>query len=151
MFVCFFSGFISYALLWDLRQLSDLSSSTELKKSLDIFWQRLERKRSKEYLVNLLVVKRKLWAIFLSRVQILKNGRHGEAGLKIKLKSARFYSPIFISLSIHVFVNKNCCPFKCFIELYFLSWLFVKISFLSCLSLCWLLFSVTHEHRMQEY
>ena len=43
---------------------------------------------------------------------------------------------VFIALSIHVFVNRKCCPFKCFIELYFLSWLFAKISFLSCLSLC---------------
>ena len=38
-------------------------------------------------------------------------------------------------------MNEDCCPFKCFIELYFLSWLFVKISFLL---LC-RLFSVVHE------
>ena len=46
--------------------------STELKKSLDIFCPRLERKQSKEYLVILLVVKRKLWKIFLPRVHLEK-------------------------------------------------------------------------------
>ena len=55
-----------------------------------------------------------------------KNSKHVKAGLKLKLKfkSARFYSWLRIfrdtSLSIHVFVNKNCCHFKCFFELYFL-------------------------------
>ena len=53
------------------------------------------------------------------------------------------------SLLIHVFVDKKCCSFKYFIELYFLSWLFAKIFFLSRLSLCQL-FSVVHEHRMQS-
>ena len=42
-------------------------------------------------------------------------------------------------------MNRNFCPCKCFIELYFLSSLFVKVSFLS---LC-RLFSVVHEHSMQ--
>ena len=37
--------------------------------------------------------------------------------------------------------------FKIFLELYFLSWLFIKISFLS---LCWL-FSVMQEHCMQYF
>ena len=83
-----------------------------------------------------------------------KNSKHVKAGLKLKLKfkSARFYSWLRIfrdtSLSIHVFVNKNCCHFKCFIEIIFLALNAVKIS---CLSLCELLFSVVHEHRMQEY
>ena len=58
-----------------------------------------------------------------------KNSKHVKAGVKLKLKfkSARFYSWLRIfrdtSLSIHVFVNKNCCHFKCFIELYFLPWM----------------------------
>ena len=50
-----------------------------------------------------------------------------------------FYSWLRIfrdtSLSILVFVNKSCCLLKFFIDLYVLSWLFIKISFLS---LCWL-------------
>ena len=37
-----------------------ISHSTQLKKSLDIFCPRLERKQSKEYLVILLVVNEKL-------------------------------------------------------------------------------------------
>ena len=44
-------------------------------------------------------------------------------------------------------MNKSCCLLKFFIELYFLSWLFIKISFLS---LCWL-FSVVNEHDMQYF
>ena len=42
---------------------------------------------------------------------------------------------------------KVVCLLKFFIELYFLSWLFIKISFLL---LCWL-FSVVHEHHMQYF
>ena len=44
---------------------------------------------------------------------ILKNSKHGEAGLKLKLKSAKFCSWLRIfwdtSLSLLVFVNDNCC------------------------------------------
>ena len=39
--------------------------SIRFKKPLDIFWPQIQRKRSEEYLVVILVVKRKLWAIFL--------------------------------------------------------------------------------------
>ena len=42
------------------------------KKSSDIFWPHIERKRSEEYLVITLAVKRKLWAIFLPRVHLEK-------------------------------------------------------------------------------
>ena len=43
-----------------LRLETVIGPSTELKKYLDIFWPRLERKRFEEYLVILLVVERKL-------------------------------------------------------------------------------------------
>ena len=143
--VCFFSGFMKSSIIYavTLRTVIRFETMiwpiTELKKSLDIFLLWLERKHSEEYLVILLVVKRKLWAIFLPRVYLEKIANTSK--LKLKFKSARFYSWLRIfrdtSLSIHVFVNKNCCHFKCFIELYFLPWMFVKIS---CLSLCELLF-----------
>ena len=56
--------------------------SKELKNFLDIFWPRLESKPSKQSLVILLVIKRKLWKIFLLEF-ILKNSEHGEAGVKL--------------------------------------------------------------------
>ena len=45
-------------------------SLQNFKKPLDIFWPLLntKEKRSQEYLVTILAVKRKLWAIFLPRV-----------------------------------------------------------------------------------
>ena len=46
--------------------------SKEFKKSLDIFWPRLEEKVLKNSLVILLFVKRKLWAIFLPEVHLAK-------------------------------------------------------------------------------
>ena len=130
MFV-FFSGFMKSSIIYavTLRTVIRFETMiwpiTELKKSLDIFLLWLERKHSEEYLVILLVVKRKLWAIFLPQVYLEKIANTSK--LKLKFKSARFYSWLRIfrdtSLSIHVFVNKNCCHFKCFIELYFLPWM----------------------------
>ena len=55
------------------------------QKPLDIFWTQIERKHSEEYLVLILAVKRKLWAIFLPRVY-LKNSKNQENGLKHKLE-----------------------------------------------------------------
>ena len=42
-------------------------------KGLHIFWPQIERKRSEEYLVIILAVNRKLWAIFLPWVHLDKN------------------------------------------------------------------------------
>ena len=49
-------------------------SLQNFKKPLDIFWPQLntKKKRSEEYLVTILAVKRKLWAIFLPRVHLEK-------------------------------------------------------------------------------
>ena len=125
--------------------------SMEFKTSLDIFWPRLEWKRFEEYLVILfrpIGCKKKPWALFLPLAVHLEKQQ-------TRRKSARFYLWLRIfrdtSLSIHVFVNRHSCPFKCFIRLnyiVFLSWLFVMIS---SLSLFRLLFSVIQEHRIQEY
>ena len=120
--------------------------NTQLKKSLDIFWPRLERKRLTEYKVILLVVKRKLWKIFLPRVHLEKQQTRPSRLKNFSLNLQGFihdsgFSGTGYSQIIHVFVNKYCCPFKCFIELHFLSWFFVKIFFLL---LCQL-FSVVHE------
>ena len=50
-------------------------------------------------------------------------------------------------MSIHVFVNKNCCPYKCFVELYFLT----VYQDLFLIALLVVTVSVVREHRMQEY
>ena len=46
------------------------NNSIRFKKPLDIFWPQIQRKGSEEYLVMILAVKRKLWAIFLPRVHL---------------------------------------------------------------------------------
>ena len=46
-----------------------------------MFWPQIERKLSEEYLVLILAVEGKPWAIFLPRVY-LKNSKYREAGLK---------------------------------------------------------------------
>ena len=46
-------------------------------------------------------------------------------------------------------MNENCCLCKCFIELYVFYWLLVvSLAILIALPL---MFSVVHEHRLQEY
>ena len=50
-------------------------SLQNFKKPLDIFWPKLntqKKKRFEEYLVTILAVKRKLWAIFMPRVHLEK-------------------------------------------------------------------------------
>ena len=56
-------------------------NSIRFKKPLDIFWPQIQRKGSEDYLVMILAVNRKLWAIFLPRVHLEKE-QHREAGLK---------------------------------------------------------------------
>ena len=74
--MCFFSVFWSRA--YDLCGLSlytsnDLNyNSIRFKKPLDIFWPQIQRKGSKDYLVMILAINRKLWAIFLPRVHLWK-------------------------------------------------------------------------------
>ena len=127
--------------------------STELKKSLDIFWPQLSERKRSEVLVILLVVKES-FERYSCLEFLLKNSKHCEAGLKLKLTELKvlFHGRIFkdTSLSIHVFVNKNVL-WSVSLNYISASWLFVKISFLS---LCRLLFSFScsmHKHRMQEY
>ena len=126
--------------------------STVLKKSWEIFWPRLsERKRVEEYLVVLLVVQES-FERYSCLEFILKNIKHCEAGLKLKLTELKvlFHDRIFLdtSLSIHVFVNKNVL------------WS-VSLNYISCLDCLSRSFSyrfadycsvwVVHKHRMQEY
>ena len=90
--VCFFSGFMKSSIIYavTLRTVIRFETMiwpiTELKKSVDIFLLWLERKHSEEYLVILLVVKRKLWAIFLPRVYLEKIANTSK--LKLKFKGA---------------------------------------------------------------
>ena len=59
-------------------------NSIRFKKPLDIFWPQIQRKCSEDYLVMILAVNRKLWAIFLPRVHLEKEQTPGSRGLKHK-------------------------------------------------------------------
>ena len=52
-------------------------NSIRFKKPLDIFWPQIQRKGSEDYLVMILAVNRKLWAIFLPRVHLEKEQTPG--------------------------------------------------------------------------
>ena len=52
-------------------------NSIRFKKSLDIFWPQIQTKGSEDYLVMILAVNRKLWAIFLPRVHLEKERTPG--------------------------------------------------------------------------
>ena len=79
--MCFFS--VSWSPAYGLCRLS-LYTNNELtynsirfKKPLDIFWPQIQRKGSEDYLVMILTVNRKLWAIFLPRVHLEKEQTPG--------------------------------------------------------------------------
>ena len=52
-------------------------NSIRFKKPLDIFWPQIQRKGSEDYLVMILAINRKLWAIFLPRVHLEKQQTPG--------------------------------------------------------------------------
>ena len=120
--------------------------STELKKSRH-FLTASQWKKTFWSLVILLVVKES-FERYSCLEFILKNSKHCEAGLKLKLNELKvlFHDRIFkdTSLSIHVFVNKNVL-WSVSLNYISVSWLFVKISFLS---LCRLLFSFSCSINM---
>ena len=67
---CVFFFSVSWSRAYGLRGLSLYTSndltydSIRFKKPLDIFWPQIQRKGSEDYLVMILAVNRKLWAIF---------------------------------------------------------------------------------------
>ena len=77
--MCVFFFSVSWSQVYGLCGLSlytsnDLTyNSISFKKPLDIFWPQIQRKGSEYYLVIILAVNRKLWAIFLPRVHLEKN------------------------------------------------------------------------------
>ena len=102
------------------------------------------RKKTEVWRINsaiLLDVKRvKALSDILASSWFWKNSKHHETGLKLNklylINLHNFYSWLRIFrdtlLPKLVFLNKSCGLLKCFIELYFfMSWLFVKTSFLS--------------------
>ena len=58
--------------------------SIRSKKLLDIFWPQIQGKGFEDYLVMILAVNRKLWAILLPRVHLEKEQTTPGAGLKHK-------------------------------------------------------------------
>ena len=73
--------------------------STELKKSLDIFWPRLSERKRSEVLVILLVVKESFERYSCLEFN-LKNSNHCEAW-NVSLLSVRFYSLTAFSEILH--------------------------------------------------
>ena len=79
--MCFFS--VSWSRAYGLCGLSlytsnDLTyNSIRFKKPLDIFWPQIQRKCSEDYLLMILAVNRKPWAIFLPRVHLEKEQTPG--------------------------------------------------------------------------
>ena len=119
-------------------------------RTLKAFRHFLTANREKTFWRVLVVKKESFQAIFLLRVHLEKVTNTWKQVYISKV----FYMTVRIfrntSLSTLVFVNNNCCLCKCFTELYFLSWLLV-VSFAIFLKSQCLLFSVVHEHRIQEY
>ena len=80
--VSFFSS-VSWSQVYGLCGLSlytsnDLTyNSIRFKKPLEIFWPQIQRKCSEDYLLMILAVNRKLWAIFLPRVHLVKEQTPG--------------------------------------------------------------------------
>ena len=66
--LCCLSLYTSYYLAYN---------SIRFKKPLGIFWPQIQRKGSEDYLVMILAVNRKLWAIFLPRVHLEKEQTPG--------------------------------------------------------------------------
>ena len=93
-----------------------LYKNSNFKSLLNILsTQMLERKRSEEYLVIILVVKRKLWAICLPWVDLAR----------FLYMSQDFQRHFTLNTVLSSVVNENCCLCKSFTELCFLSWLLV--------------------------
>ena len=80
--ICFFFS-VSWSRAYGLCGLSlytsnDLTyNSIRFKKPLEIFWRQIQRKCSEDYLLMILAVNRKLWAIFLPRVHLEKEQTPG--------------------------------------------------------------------------
>ena len=74
---CFFFGLLKSSVWFIHEQWSNLQYSIRFKNPLDVFWPQIQRKGSEEYLVMILAVNRKLWAIFLPRVHLEKEQTPG--------------------------------------------------------------------------
>ena len=84
------------------------------KKPLDIFDRKFnERKRFEEYLVMILAVKRKLWAIFLPRVHLEKRANTGKPAKDIN----KLYAYLIQGFQRHITLN-TCLRERNFLSLY---------------------------------
>ena len=118
----------------------------EFKKSLDIFWPRLQRRRSEEYLDHFDVQVEALRVT--SRLEFtLKNSNWNTATICEVLFMTRDFYKTLHSQCISPWINITGLSNVSLNYIIFLFWLFVKIFFLS---LSRLLFSVVNDHRMQE-
>ena len=90
---------------------------------------------------------RPMCCLFLPRVHLEKQQlKHGET-CKVLFMTEDFQT--HFSFNAYIFVNKHCCPFKCFIELYYFLVLIVCQD-LILIAFPVVVFSHHTEHRMQE-
>ena len=125
--MCFSS--ISWSRAYGLCGLSlymsnDLTyNSIRFKKPLDIFWPHIQRKGSEGYLVMILAINRKFWAIFLPRVHRANTGKPAWNINKFMLTWLMIFRDTLFSILL--FMNENYCLCTCFTELYLFYWLLV--------------------------
>ena len=122
----------------------DVSFSSQVKKHRSRFWPRLKRKPSEEYVeyFDLLVVNRS-FERYSCLEFILKNSKNTAKICRVLFRltlNACLRQTSWTNIVVVLNVSLN--------DIISLSWLFVKISFLSLFRL-WV--SVVHEHRIQEY
>ena len=126
--------------VWDMIWPSnrfDISLIQNFKKALETFFTANRMKTFQRLFSYNSGCKGRLWAIFLPRVHQLKKANIGKPALHVNI-NLRFKLEDSGFLETLVFVNENCCLCMCFTELYLYYWL------------CHL-FSLVHEHRLQEY
>ena len=82
-------------------------NSIRFKKPLDIFWPQIQRKCSEDYLLMILTVKRKPWAIFLPRVHLEKEQTPGS-----RLKHEQAYAYVTHDFQRHFTLNASLREWK---------------------------------------
>ena len=92
---------------------------------------------------------KKLWPLFLPRAHLEKQQQKNGENLQDFILDSGVSEPLHFQY-IHIFVNKHCCPFLCFIELYCF-FVLIAVSFFLVIAFPVVVSSRSvHEHRMQE-
>ena len=146
----FMKSSIVYAVTWRtfVRFQTMIWPSIEFKKSFDIFWPQLEKKtlwRIFRIFRPNIGCKKKPFERYSCLEFILKNSKHVE-NLQVFIHDSGFPGHFSLNIYMSSWINIVVLLNVSLSYIIFLSWLFVKISFLSLFRS---LLSV-NEHRMQE-